>query len=144
MFVTKQIQKVQRIRRSLFNMSRFTPRVEIDGSNSYITVYPIDGKHSASMILMHGLGDSAEVWAITIIIINIIVIINIINNQGWRDTAEEIVTRFPHIKIILPTAPIIPVTLNMGARMPAWSVQLHLYFIINIFIISIQKLLGIT
>jgi len=59
MFVKKQIQL--RIRRSLFNMSRFTPRVEIDGSNSYITVHPIDGKHSATIVLMHGLGDSAEV-----------------------------------------------------------------------------------
>ena len=33
-------------------MSRFTPRVEITGTNSYITVHPIDGKHSATLVLM--------------------------------------------------------------------------------------------
>ena len=80
-------------------MSRFVPRVEIDGSNHYITVHPIEGKHSATMFLMHGLGDTAD---------------------GWLDTAEEIVSRFPYIKIVLPTAESRSVTLNMGAKMPAW------------------------
>ena len=76
-------------------MSRF--RIEIDGDN--ITIHPFDGKHSATIILMHGLGDTAS---------------------GWRDIGEEIVTRFPYIKVILPTSSTRPVTLNMGARMPAW------------------------
>jgi predicted esterase len=80
-------------------MSKFTPRVEIDGSRNLITVHPFDGKHSATMFLMHGLGDTAD---------------------GWLDTAEEIVSRFPYIKVVLPTAESRSVTLNMGARMPAW------------------------
>ena len=55
------------------------------------------GKHSASVIWMHGLGDTGE---------------------GWSPVMEQI--RRPDVKYICPTAPRIPVTLNGGYRMPAW------------------------
>lgn len=35
-------------------LSLHTMRVETDGLSNTITVYPEDGKHSASVILMHG------------------------------------------------------------------------------------------
>jgi lysophospholipase-2 len=56
-------------------------------------------KHTATVILSHGLGDTAE---------------------GWEDAAHEMSKKLPHIKWILPTAPSNPVTLNGGMRMPSW------------------------
>jgi len=56
-------------------------------------------KHTATVILSHGLGDTAE---------------------GWEDAAYEMGKNLPHIKWILPTAPSNPVTLNGGMRMPSW------------------------
>merc|ERR1712212_557118 len=54
-------------------------------------------KHTATVIFLHGLGDTAH---------------------GWASAMEAI--GLPHIKFILPTAPMMPVTLNMGMRMPSW------------------------
>ena len=56
-------------------------------------------KHTATIILSHGLGDTAD---------------------GWKDAAFEMSNRLPHVKWILPTAPTNPVTLNGGMRMPSW------------------------
>ena len=56
-------------------------------------------KHSASVILSHGLGDTAD---------------------GWADAAMELSKRLPHIRWILPTAPSNPVAMNGGMRMPSW------------------------
>ena len=56
-------------------------------------------KHTATVILSHGLGDTAE---------------------GWSDAALEMSRHLPHIKWILPTAPVNPVTLNGGMRMTSW------------------------
>eukprot|EP01061_Rhynchopus_euleeides_P003955 TRINITY_DN13245_c0_g1_i1.p1 TRINITY_DN13245_c0_g1~~TRINITY_DN13245_c0_g1_i1.p1 ORF type:complete len:255 (+),score=87.44 TRINITY_DN13245_c0_g1_i1:104-766(+) len=55
--------------------------------------------HTATMIFMHGLGDTG---------------------MGWEDPMQMIQARIPGLKVILPTAPKIPVTLNGGMRMPAW------------------------
>ena len=74
-------------------------RKERDGSTGCITVYPKEGTHSATIIMLHGLGDSAE---------------------GFSDVADMWTKSFPYIKIILPTAVSRPVTLNGGMRMPAW------------------------
>jgi len=46
---------------------------------------------------MHGLGDTGH---------------------GWAPVFQSI--RSPHIKYICPTAPTLPVTLNMGMQMPSW------------------------
>lgn len=54
-------------------------------------------KHTASVIFLHGLGDTGHGWAAAL--------------QGIR---------LPHIKYICPTAPTMPVTLNAGFRMPSW------------------------
>jgi len=54
-------------------------------------------KQTASMIFLHGLGDSGHSWA------------------GVLNTIRP-----DHMKVICPTAPVIPITINMGFRMPAW------------------------
>ncbi|KAJ0003471.1 hypothetical protein NQD34_008569 [Periophthalmus magnuspinnatus] len=54
-------------------------------------------EETAAVIFLHGLGD---------------------NGKGWADVLTSI--RLPHVKFICPHAPAIPVTLNMGALMPAW------------------------
>ncbi len=56
-------------------------------------------KHTGTIILTHGLGDTAA---------------------GWKDAAMEMSQKLPYIKWILPTAPKNPVTLNGGMRMPSW------------------------
>jgi len=65
-------------------------------SISHPTVWP-SSKHTASVVLLHGLGDSGE---------------------GLMPVGHALV--FPHIKFILPSAPIQPVTLNGGTRMSSW------------------------
>ncbi|CAK1586192.1 unnamed protein product [Parnassius mnemosyne] len=54
-------------------------------------------KQTASLIFLHGLGDTGHGWASTIAAI-----------------------RGPHVKVICPTAATMPVTLNLGFRMPSW------------------------
>jgi lysophospholipase-2 len=53
--------------------------------------------HTSTLIFLHGLGDTG---------------------MGWAGALNTI--RPPNMKIICPTAPIIPVTLNQGFHMPAW------------------------
>ncbi|KAF0701060.1 Aste57867_8506 [Aphanomyces stellatus] len=77
--------------------SSSTHSVSVEKGNN-ITLTP-KGAHTASLIFMHGLGDTA---------------------YGWADTIAHIGQRLPHLKCILPTAPTQPVTLNMGASMPSW------------------------
>ncbi|XP_035667669.1 acyl-protein thioesterase 2-like [Branchiostoma floridae] len=55
------------------------------------------GKHTATVIFLHGLGDTGH---------------------GWSYALSEI--RQPHIKYICPTAPKMPVTLNEGYEMTSW------------------------
>jgi len=54
-------------------------------------------KQTASMIFLHGIGDTGHGWA------------SVLNT-----------VRPDHLKVICPTAPTIPITLNLGFRMPAW------------------------
>ena len=74
-------------------------RIVRDGISDTITFTPDDGEHSATIILIHGLGDSAE---------------------GLSDLGSTFTSQFPYCKVILPTASCIPVTLNGGSRMNAW------------------------
>uniref|UniRef100_A0A915Q0X6 Transmembrane 9 superfamily member n=1 Tax=Setaria digitata TaxID=48799 RepID=A0A915Q0X6_9BILA len=61
-------------------------------------VIPPRSKHTASIIFLHGLGDTGH---------------------GWSSVfADEI--RHDHIKYICPHAPTRAVTLNFGMQMPAW------------------------
>ena len=54
-------------------------------------------KHTASVIFLHGLGDSGN---------------------GWKPAFKSIKEK--HIKYVLPNAPSMAVTLNSGFVMPAW------------------------
>lgn len=65
-----------------------------------ITV-PAPGKHTATMIFVHGLGDSG---------------------YGLLQTAEECSRdpRLSHVKWVLPHAPVKSLTANRGQRMPSW------------------------
>ncbi|KAH8092463.1 Phospholipase/carboxylesterase [Cristinia sonorae] len=58
-------------------------------------------KHTATVIFVHGLGDSG---------------------LGWKPVASMLSQNpsLQHIKWVLPDAPSIPVTLNYGMTMPAW------------------------
>jgi len=60
-------------------------------------VVSASGKHTATLIFLHGLGDTGH---------------------GWASSLAEV--RQPHVKIVCPTAPVQPVTLNSGFQMPAW------------------------
>lgn len=76
--------------------ARAGPRIRQDGTT--LIVEPKE-KHTATIIWMHGLGDTAE---------------------GWIDVASMFAPSLPHVKFILPTAGTLPVTLNGGFPMPAW------------------------
>ncbi|KAJ0399392.1 hypothetical protein P43SY_008150 [Pythium insidiosum] len=56
-------------------------------------------KPTATVVFVHGLGDTAH---------------------GWADAMQMLSKDLPHVKFVLPTAKSQPVTLNMGMRMPSW------------------------
>ena len=60
-------------------------------------------QHTATMIFLHGLGDTGHGWA-----------------AGLNSIRPD------YMKIVCPTAPSIPVTLNQGYKMPAWYDIRHL------------------
>ncbi|MFH4977012.1 hypothetical protein AB6A40_003721 [Gnathostoma spinigerum] len=90
--------------RSLLNLLTFyfpgstssKPDVTYDMGDPVII--PARGTQSATLIFLHGLGDTGH---------------------GWSSVFEHEI-REDHIKYICPHAPTRPVTLNMGMRMPAW------------------------
>lgn len=55
--------------------------------------------HTATLIFLHGLGDSGH---------------------GWSPVMRMISKAFPFMKFVLPHAPSSPVTINGGMRMPSW------------------------
>ncbi|XP_064624484.1 acyl-protein thioesterase 1-like [Lineus longissimus] len=55
------------------------------------------GKHTATVIFLHGLGDTGHGWC-----------------EGFRSIKQD------HIKYIFPNANTMPVTLNGNFRMPSW------------------------
>jgi predicted esterase len=63
-------------------------------------VFPAKSKHTATLFFLHGLGDSAQ--------------------GGWSDLVPEFQQAFPGLKVVLPNAPVNPVTLNGGMRMQSW------------------------
>ncbi|KAA8909604.1 hypothetical protein TRICI_004439 [Trichomonascus ciferrii] len=62
---------------------------------------PAKATPSAAVIFLHGLGDSGA---------------------GWSFLAEEAARdgRFSNVNFVFPNAPMSPVTLNMGMKMPSW------------------------
>jgi len=68
----------------------------LDSMPDPVVVAP-SGKHTATIIFLHGLGDTGH---------------------GWASSIANI--RPAHVKVICPTANKMPVTLNSGFQMPSW------------------------
>ncbi|KAM7205595.1 Phospholipase/carboxylesterase/thioesterase [Rhypophila sp. PSN 637] len=64
-------------------------------------VFPAAARHTATVIFVHGLGDTGYGWADAV--------------ENWRRRQ-----RLDEVKFILPHAPSIPITCNMGMKMPGW------------------------
>ncbi|KAH6648773.1 Phospholipase/carboxylesterase/thioesterase [Truncatella angustata] len=64
-------------------------------------LFPPAGRHTATVIFVHGLGDTGHGWADAV--------------QNWRRRSK-----LNEVKFILPHAPRIPITCNMGMEMPGW------------------------
>ncbi|CBX93256.1 hypothetical protein IAQ61_008969 [Plenodomus lingam] len=64
-------------------------------------VVPALKRHTATVIFAHGLGDSGSGW--------------IFLAENWRRRSK-----FEEVSFVFPNAPNIPITLNMGMKMPGW------------------------
>ncbi|KAL2269471.1 hypothetical protein VTJ83DRAFT_1655 [Remersonia thermophila] len=64
-------------------------------------LFPATARHTATVIFIHGLGDTGHGWASAV--------------ENWRRRQ-----RLDEVKFILPHAPSIPITCNGGFRMPGW------------------------
>ncbi|KAF9286815.1 hypothetical protein BGZ88_008881 [Linnemannia elongata] len=62
-------------------------------------VHDATTKHTATVIFLHGFGDSGA---------------------GWAPVGEQLSDYVPHVKFIFPNAPALPITANGGMRSPAW------------------------
>ncbi|PNY25095.1 Acyl-protein thioesterase 1 [Tolypocladium capitatum] len=86
-----------------------TPRTTTGAMSSSIRlaaplVFPAASRHTATVIFVHGLGDSGAGWADAVL--------------QWQ--ARH---RLDEIKFVLPNAPVIPITMlvqNRGFQMPGW------------------------
>lgn len=76
-------------------------------SNSATSIIvPAVRKHTATVIVAHGLGDSGNGWTFLA--------------EKWRKEKK-----FDEVKFIFPNAPLRPITINMGINMPGWYDILH-------------------
>lgn len=64
-------------------------------------IIPAVKKHTATVIMAHGLGDSGAGWVSLA--------------ENWRRRSK-----FDEVKFIFPNAPTIPITVNYGMSMPGW------------------------
>ncbi|KAK0723882.1 Phospholipase/carboxylesterase/thioesterase [Apiosordaria backusii] len=64
-------------------------------------LFPATARHTATVIFIHGLGDTGHGWASAV--------------ENWRRRQ-----RLDEVKFILPHAPQIPITCNWGMKMPGW------------------------
>lgn len=64
-----------------------------------VIIPAVRGQHTATLIFLHGLGDSGH---------------------GWSTLLGIVKKALPHFKLIFPHAPSRPVSLNGGMSMPAW------------------------
>ncbi|KAI9933881.1 hypothetical protein ASPWEDRAFT_168156 [Aspergillus wentii DTO 134E9] len=64
-------------------------------------IVPALRKHTATVIMAHGLGDSGAGWMALA--------------QNWRRRGL-----FDEVQFIFPNAPMIPITVNFGMSMPGW------------------------
>jgi len=64
-------------------------------------LFPATARHTATVIFVHGLGDTGHGWAGAV--------------ENWRRRQ-----RLDEVKFILPHAPAIPITCNWGMKMAGW------------------------
>ncbi|KAF4625456.1 hypothetical protein G7Y89_g12710 [Cudoniella acicularis] len=64
-------------------------------------VVPAVTKHTATVIMAHGLGDTGAGWVSLA--------------ENWRRRQK-----FQEVKFVFPNAPQIPITVNFGMQMPGW------------------------
>ncbi len=69
------------------------------GDRSTLIIKAEGAPHSSTMFFFHGLGDTSH---------------------GWEQPLKQFAEMTPGLKIIAPTAPTIPVTINRGMRCTAW------------------------
>ncbi|KAI9208224.1 Phospholipase/carboxylesterase/thioesterase [Polychytrium aggregatum] len=62
-------------------------------------IVPAVANHSATVVFLHGLGDSG---------------------CGWEPIIQDLARQFPHVKWVLPNAPKRPITYNMGMITRGW------------------------
>ncbi|KAJ7639362.1 Phospholipase/carboxylesterase [Roridomyces roridus] len=62
-------------------------------------ILPAISKHTATVIFVHGLGDTGA---------------------GWEPVGDMFSSEMPHVKWIFPHSPMIPITANGGMKMPGW------------------------
>lgn len=93
------LEKADLIRR--LEESRAAGAEVVTGPFTYGELLRIGNRVNPSGIvtLTHGLGDSAS---------------------GWEDVAKDLAAQHRHLLFLLPTAPKMPVTINMGSVMNAW------------------------
>ncbi|KAK0277972.1 hypothetical protein LTR35_000605 [Friedmanniomyces endolithicus] len=70
-------------------------------SSAAALVVPAIKRHTSTVIVAHGLGDSGAGWMFLA--------------ENWR-----LRNKFEETKFVFPNAPQIPITVNMGMRMPGW------------------------
>ncbi|KAK5733996.1 hypothetical protein LTR17_009267 [Elasticomyces elasticus] len=70
-------------------------------SSAAALVVPAIKRHTSTVIVAHGLGDSGAGWMFLA--------------DQWRSR-----NKFEETKFVFPNAPQIPITVNMGMRMPGW------------------------
>ncbi|TDH70674.1 hypothetical protein CCR75_002919 [Bremia lactucae] len=81
---------------SIYLRAMNTCRMTTNANNNIVLS---SGHPTAAVVFLHGLGDTG---------------------QGWSDAMTMLAKDLPHVKFVLPTASSMPVSLNMGMRMPAW------------------------
>ena len=84
--------------RAMASFGADAPPPVITHAADSITIAP-RAPHSALVVVMHGLGDTAD---------------------GFADVAQMWHSMMPYAKFVLPTAPTQPVTMNGGMAMPSW------------------------
>eukprot|EP00658_Telonema_sp_P-2_P041005 TRINITY_DN29320_c0_g1_i1.p1 TRINITY_DN29320_c0_g1~~TRINITY_DN29320_c0_g1_i1.p1 ORF type:complete len:249 (+),score=38.14 TRINITY_DN29320_c0_g1_i1:228-974(+) len=85
-------------RRGMCTMINSSHSIVVNENTRVISILPVK-KHTATVLLLHGLGDTGA---------------------GWADAAAYLSNSLPHVGFVLPTAPQQPVTLNGGMRMHSW------------------------
>ncbi|RMZ16689.1 hypothetical protein D0860_00842 [Hortaea werneckii] len=78
-------------------------------SSAAALVVPAVKRHTSTVIVAHGLGDRQAATPP-------------LDGAGWSFLADQyrLQNKFSETKFIFPNAPSIPITVNMGMRMPGW------------------------